>query len=515
MENHMRPLNYIKTYWLLGLPLLAMSCHNLLEEPLENQIAVEDTDYTQSENMVLMLYGAYAEFNTIQWETFPLISVRGDDVNPAGDQAPLIETDAFRYDRNFWMYNSTWLNLYSDLLYWHGAMEEIEKYREAGANEANAQQYIAEIKVLRAFELLQLARLWKDILLPRSSEPSDLFNVEVSSFEEVMQHLSAQMDEAIPYLPNVRPNQRTDVPGGVTIFTAYAIKALANLELRNYAGVVAATDPIINSNLFSLEDDYYQLFKIPGKLNDENLLEFQYSDFGAATGTVQRYNWDFFGPSSWTPAVSGASPGWGFWEPSLKYVKFMLDRNEQERLQTTVLFTPAGIAEIASDPAYANLPDWVSNTTPDGDTFHNHPRYRFLSGKHYLPSTQLTPGRFTYGENKNFTVIRYAEVLLVHAEALVNGASSSVMTADEAVNIVRERAGLGNLSGVTLDQVLEEKFAEFGAEWGIRYYDLIRHERFAELNYGGRNFNPEVHQYLPYPLEQQDILPQIREAANN
>src|SRR5690606_3957147 len=202
---------------------------------------------------------------------------------------------------------------------------------------------------------------------------------------------------------------------------------------KNYQGVVEATEPIISSNLFSLEPDFYQLFKIPGKLNNENILEFQYSDYGTATGTVNRYNWAFFGPSSWTPAVSGASPGWGFWEPSLKYIKFMLDRNEQERLQTTVLFTPSGIAEIQSDPAYANLPGWVSNETPDGDVFLDHPRYQFLSGKHYLPSTQLTPGRVTYGENKNFTCIRYAEILLMHAEALVNGAGSSVMSADDAV----------------------------------------------------------------------------------
>src|SRR5690554_4418718 len=217
---NMRPFRYIKIILALLFPfMITLSCNDMLEGELENQLVVEETDYNQSENMVLMLYGAYAEFNSIQWETYPLVSVRGDDVNSAGDQFPLIETDLFRYDRNFWIYNSSWLNLYSDLLYWHGAMEEIEKYREAGANEANAQQYIAEIKVLRAFELLQLARLWSGILLPRSSEPSDLFNVEVSSFEEVMQHLSDQMDEAIPLLPVVHPNQRTDVPGGVTQFT--------------------------------------------------------------------------------------------------------------------------------------------------------------------------------------------------------------------------------------------------------------------------------------------------------
>ncbi len=490
--------------------LVTTSCMDLLDEPLENQIIAGDTDYTQSANMILMLYGAYGELYRSQWETYTLLSVRGDDVTAAGDQFPLIETDEFRYDRNFWMYNSVWLNLYTDLIYWHGAIEEIRKYQEAGANQSNAEQYVAEIKVMQGFELLQLARTWGAILIPNSSQPGKLFDIEVSSFEAVMQHISALMDEAIPLLPSVHPKDRSDVRGGVTRGAALAVKAMANLELKNYPAVAEATGQIISSNQYQLEPDYYQLFKIPGKLNAENILEFQYSDFGTATGTRTAYPFVTYGPASWTPAVPGASTGWGFFAPTPKYIKFMLDRGEQERLQTTVLFTPDGMEEIMSDPQYATLPAWVSNVTPDGDRFNNHPRYNFLSGKHYLPSTQLIPGRFGYGSNKNFTAIRYSEVLLMHAEALVNGASSSVLSADQAVNLVRARVGLGPLNGVTLDEVLDEKFAEFGMESGIRFYDLMRYNRAAELNHGGRNFNLETDRYLPYPLEQENILPKLK-----
>ncbi len=491
----------------LGLGVLS-SCSDLLDTPLENVVIADETDYTQSQNMVLLLNGSYAEFNSLQWETFPLISVRGDDVDAGGDQEPLTKTDLYEYDRNFWMYNSTWLNLYSDILYWHGAMEEIQKYQDAGASAALSSQYIAEVKVLRSFELLQLARLWGSILIPRTSQPSDLYNVDLSTFAEVMDHISAQMDEAIPNLPSVRPNQRTDVPGGVTRYTALAVKAMANLENKNFQQVADATGEIISDGQFILEPDYYELFKIPGKLNSENLLELQYSDYGNPSGTSNRYLWDFFGPSNWTPAVTGAGGGWGFWEPSLKYVKFMLERNEMERLTTTVLFTPSGINEIKTDPAFASLPAWVSNISPDGDVFNDHPRYNFLSGKQYLPSNQLTEGRFSYGENKNFTVIRYAEILLMHAEALVNGATSTAMSADAAVNTVRNRVGLSPLSGVGLEQVLDEKYAEFGMEWGIRFYDLVRYDQTAPLNYEGRNYQASD-RYLPYPLAQMDILPQL------
>jgi hypothetical protein len=60
--------------------------------------------------------------------------------------------------------------------------------------------------------------------------------------------------------------------------------------------------------------------------------------------------------------------------------------------------------------------------------------------------------------------------------------------------------------------VLDEKYAEFATEWGIRFYDLVRYDRTAELNYDGRSYDAANDRYLPYPLPQQDILPQLRES---
>jgi hypothetical protein len=313
------------------------------------------------------------------------------------------------------------------------------------------------------------------------------------------------MDKAIPNLPDMRPNQRTDIGGGVTKYTALAIKALANLELKNYQGVADATSQIIASNKFTLYTDFYELFKIPGKLADENLLEYQYSDYGAATGNQERYLWDQFGPGEWTPAVAGSGGGWGFYEPTMKYVKFMLDRGETVRLETSVLFTQRGIDLLHQQPGYSNTPAYVSNTTRDLDIMGNHTRYIFQSGKHYLPSNQLTPGRTDYGSNKNFICIRYSEILLMYAEALTQGATGTVLTADQAVNLVRARAHLTALSGVSTDQVMDEKFAELAMEWGTRYYDMVRLGKYSELSYDGRTFSADKIFY-PYPQPEVDLL---------
>lgn len=507
----MKPIkNIFKITFTIAALLLATACHDLLDEPAENRSFTGEIDYTNTSDMIQPLIGAYADLYARGWEDFPLIAVRGDDVNAGGlgDQQDYAETDKYNYNKDYWMYNSMWQNFYKDIFTAHSAMEQIELYRENATGSTNADQYIAEAKTIRAWLLFELSRVWGSVFITTSSDPSDLLVAGLSTKDEVMQHISDQMDEAVPYLPNMHPNERPDIPGGVTRYTALAIKALANLELKNYQAVADATSQIISSGEFELEPDFYELFKIKGKLNSENLMELQYSDFGLGSGDQKSYLFAFFGPQGWTPVVDGAGSGWGFYEPSLKYIKFMLDRGETVRLETSVLFTNRGIAEIKKDANYATLPSWISNTTRSGDVINDYARALFASGKHYLPSNQLTPGRKDYGTNKNFTCIRYAEILLMHAEALTQGASGSSISADQAVNLVRERAGLDPISGVTNAQVMDEKFAELGMEWGTRYYDMIRLNKLSELSYDGRTFSADK-TFLPYPQNQVDQLPAL------
>ncbi|MEN2436682.1 RagB/SusD family nutrient uptake outer membrane protein [Weeksellaceae bacterium A-14] len=496
-------LNFI-TLSLIG---FTTSCDNKLDEELE-LYSESSTDYTSAEAAKGALVGAYTSFQSVGWEQIPLIAVRGDDVNAGGlgDQPTFADTDNFIYDNNNWMYNSLWKEWYQDIVQITAQIEELEKFRAGGVDSALIDQYEAECKTLRAFMTLEISRVWGEVIV---MENLDQTTLTLKDKDAVMTWVSDQMDEAIPNLPDMRPNQRTDLKGGITKYTALAVKAMANLELGNYQEVADATGSIISSGKFSLYSDFYELFKIPGKLADENLLEIQYSDFGTASGQSQNHLWAFYGPTSWTPVVASATAGWGFYEPSLKWIKFMLDRGEKTRLQTSVLFTNRGITKIKEDSKYATLPSWISNTTPDGDVINDYSRAMFASGKHYLPSDQLTAGRTDYGSNKNYIVIRYAEILLMYAEAVTRGASATAGSADNAVNLVRQRAGLSTISGVTADQVMDEKFAELGMEWGVRYYDMVRLGKTNELSYDGRTFTMEK-RYLPYPLAQLDYINSLK-----
>jgi len=496
---------------LTSLVFVISACSDKLDELELNNNFAGGTDFTKTEDMILSLIGVYEAFQDRGWEQPLLISVRGDDVNAGGlgDQQQFADTDNFTYDKDYWMYNSLWENVYKDVITAHTAIEFIERYQELADDSGKAlgDQYIAEVKVLRGIMLFHISQVWGDVFIPESSDTGLLLDVvELPTQVQVMQHISDQMDEAIPFLLDMHPNQRMDLPGGATIYTALAIKALANQELKNYQAVADASGQIISSGTFNLFSDFYELFKTPGKLSDESILDMQYSDFGQGEGDRERHLYAPYGPQNWTPAVDGASSGWGFYEPSIKFIKFMLDRGETVRLETSVLFTDRGIAEITADPNYSTLPAWISNTTRDGDVINDYARALFASGKHYLPSNQLISGRTDYGSNKNYQVIRYAEILLIYAEALTQGANGSAMTADQAVNLVRSRAGLNSLNGVTLDQVVDEKFAELGMEWGKRYFDMLRLGRYNELSYDGRTFT-EDKSFLPYPQSQVDQFP--------
>jgi starch-binding outer membrane protein, SusD/RagB family len=501
--------NIITFVVLIAALILSGGCSKKLDELPENRKFTAGTDYTKTSDMIKPLYGSYSDLNKAGWPCFPLISVRGDDVNAGGlgDQIPFASTDAFQYDKNYWMYQSLWEEYYGDILDANSSLEQIALFKQNASGGAPlADQYSAEVKVMRAWWLFHLSRVWGPIFIPTSSDPNALLTMNLSTKDEVMQHISAQMDEAIPLLPAVRPNERTDIRGGVTKFTALAMKALANLELKNYQAVADATGEIIKSGKFSLESDYYNLFKIKGKLNNENILEYNYTDFGQPSGDNFAYLYDFFAPQGWTPKVSGAADGWGFWEPSLKYIKFMLGRGEKTRLETTVLFTPRGIAELKKT---TTIPAWITNVTPSGDILNDFAREMFVSGKHYLPSDQLTPGRTTPGTNNGFHLIRYSEILLMYAEALTQGASGTAGTADDAVNAVRLRAGLNTLTSVTNADVMDEKFAELACEWGERFYDNIRLGKTDELNYDGRTFTSDK-TFLPYPQAEVDALPGLK-----
>jgi hypothetical protein len=126
----------------------------------------------------------------------------------------------------------------------------------------------------------------------------------------------------------------------------------------------------------------------------------------------------------------------------------------------------------------------------------------------------MTEGSTEWGRNNNVRLIRYAEVLLMNAEAKVRNGKSG----DDSFNLVRTRALMPTLTGVTIDDILDERRMELCSEWGLRYTDLVRTGQAAQvLNQPSlvRDFAngewTEQKAYWPVPGTQLMNLPDLAE----
>ena len=244
------------------------------------------------------------------------------------------------------------------------------------------------------------------------------------------------------------------------------------------------TDDIINSGKFSLYSDFYELFKIPGKKCNESLFECQCTDFGQSSGDmVDADNWFVFqGPGS----VKGngvTAGGWNFIRYNADFKQWAAARGETVRAATTFMEG--------------------NSTTPSGDEIGGN-KGEYYNGKAYTPTNEMTEGRTKYGENNNVRVFRYADVLLMNAEAKVRQGKNG----DAPFNLVRKRARMPELTNVTVDQILDERRMELAGEWGERYNDLVRTGKAASV-LGSMGWT-EDKTYYPVPFAQLSDVPALK-----
>ncbi|MGC4037557.1 MAG: RagB/SusD family nutrient uptake outer membrane protein [Chitinophagaceae bacterium] len=130
------------------------------------------------------------------------------------------------------------------------------------------------------------------------------------------------------------------------------------------------------------------------------------------------------------------------------------------------------------------------------------------------PYTDIFPGL-------SIAAIRYADVLLLDAEAIMNlngggpqNRSVAVAAAAAPFNLVRQRAGLPAIAEPTFNDLMYERKAELAFEGGDRHFDLVRWGLAAEVYNAlpaegtykpARTFDPAKHRLLPYPQSQIDI----------
>lgn len=473
---------YLSVLALASLLFGATSCSDYIDIDPENSVPEEKVDYTNLDNMYMPVSGVYAKVRTgaMHWVIWPLSIVRDGDVwsGKPDDQAPLVDMGNYNYDQGFWGLNEMWNQYYGIIKVANSALESLDEYAvyaTTDAQKATNRSYQGEVKFLRAYAYYRLVQAFGPVTILRSNTQTNLTR---STIEAVNKYMLEDLEYAYNNCPEVRPNEMAHI-GAVSAYTAKALAAKVYLNMGQYDQVEKLTDDIINSRKFELYGDFYQLFKIPGKLCDESLFECQCTDFGQGSGEmVDADQWfNFQGPSLQGPSISVG--GWGFIGYSDEFKAWAESRNEDVRATTTFLVG--------------------GTTTPSGDFIkpqQNSIRTNCWNGKAYTPTNQMTEGRTKYGSNNNIRVLRYADVLLMNAEAKVKLGKNG----DEPFNEVRRRAHMPELTNVTFDQILDERRMELCCEWGERYNDLIRTGKAAEV-LGPKGWTVEK-TYYPLPLDQ-------------
>jgi len=154
----------------------------------------------------------------------------------------------------------------------------------------------------------------------------------------------------------------------------------------------------------------------------------------------------------------------------------------------------------------------------DARTRARHPYYKkFRAGLNGdgVNETATTILSMNPSTNKALDIIRYPQVLLDYAEASAMATGNPSSDAYAATNLVRQRAGLPNLTpglGGTAfrDSVVYERAYEFAGEFGMRWFDIVRLQLLPQVTAGrdpGENQIPATITGNPAILQQKYLAP--------
>ena len=243
-----------------------------------------------------------------------------------------------------------WNQYYGIIKVANSALESLDSYAANATTDAQKttnRSYQGEVKFLRAYAYYRLVQAFGPVTILRDNTQTNLTRSTVAA---VNRYMLEDLNYAIQNCPKVRPNEMAHI-GAVSAYSAEALAAKVYLNMGQYDKVEELTDDIINSQKFELYGDFYQLFKIPGKLCDESLFECQCTDFGQGSGElVDVDQWfNFQGPSISGLSSQGqqiSSSGWGFMGYTDEFRQWAENRGEQVRATTTFLVggttTPSG-----------------------------------------------------------------------------------------------------------------------------------------------------------------------------
>ena len=545
---------------------LFTSCDDFLDEH-KPQATLSDDQVKSPENAEAMAISAYAIFTSAEDinSSFSMwnFDVRSDDAYKGGngtsdgDVFHQLEIQQGVLTTN-WNINDMWVRLYNSLSRVNSA---IALLKETDDSYTMKGQRLAEMKFLRAYGHFLLKRLYKNIPFVVNEnltydEYNELSNTQYTN-DEGWQLIIDDLMEAYNTLPEVQQEKGRPTRAAAAAFLAkvYLYKAyrqddaksnqVTSINQGDLEKVIEFTNPSLYAN-YGLEDDMHNNFRPEEEYENgiESIWAIQYSrNDGSTYGNL---NWSY---GLIPPNIPGATDGGcDFYKPSQNLVNAYRTGADGLPLLDNFNDKDYDLANDNADPrlfltvGMPGLPymfnrNYMMEETSIWSRSNGLYGY-YVSLKHNvdpaLIGSYLIKGSY-WASSMNRIVFRYADVLLMRAEAL-----AQLGQADQAIDIVnqlRSRAATStqmisnypNTYGVKMyisnyrgsyskDEAIKivkmERRLEMGME-SERFFDLVRWGEAAQvLNkyyseeidhcaiYSAAHFTADKDEYLPIPFSQ-------------
>lgn len=426
---------------------------------------------------VSSLYGTLRAWPQVAFASISIESLGSDDTEKGsspGDASFLNDFDNFTAgpattNSSNQIYDF-WKGQYLEINYCNKVLDSVP---QISMDNGLKERYFAEAKFIRAYCYFRLVRAFGDVPL-RLHGPANAseFNIPRTPKEQVYDAIEQDLTDAASVLP--AGYSAADI-GHVTKGAALSLHAKVAMYRGHWDDVLSLTNQVMGMG-YVLFPDYEAQFRVANENNSESIFEIQCA---YVAGNCDISNSQY----SQIQGVRGSNGGgWGFNVPT----QGLADSYEtgDPRKDATIIFR--------------------GETTPEGDAIPASGDNPMYNQKSYVPFTAY-PGSCAEGAEQNIRVIRYAEVLLMNAEAA--NERNDPAQALASLNAVRERARGGNSSILpditTTDQtqlrqaIWDERRHELAME-NDRYFDVIRQGRAQQL-FGPKGWTAGKNEVWPIP----------------
>ena len=430
------------------------------------------------------------------WElTNDIASDDADKGSTPGDfnNGGMGDIDNFIHTANSFIFNNIWSGHFNAIL---SANKAIEVLGKSTIDATTKNRLLGEARFLRGLYYFNLVRFFggvpKITMVPLPSEGNSAALNTRATAAEIYTVVIEDLQFAVDNLP-VKGDAATQT-GRANKGAAQAYLAKVYLYQKNWAKVFELTNAVITSNKYSLVTDYNYIFREKpvggqgGNNNSESIFEVQ-TGINAGENAVSPLFSNGQGPrgrGGWNDL------GFGFNTPTTDLASFY-EAGDTRRNATIIFINPTLPAPSTGTVL------WDGFRIPSKDSVEND-RYSYKAYHSTIAeSPQITNNKDT--KPKNIRLMRYAEVLLMYAEASAMGAGGDGVN---KLNAVRARANLG-VTTLTQANVWKERRTELAME-ADRFFDLVRQGRAGTvLRAHGKPFVDNKHELFPIPQAQRDL----------